>query len=135
MITGIAILACWVSVALYWNISARSVKPAEEGQGFVDRLARIPVWLGFVLFIVAGVYPFGMVVVGRTVLSDSVAVAICILGVFLAVWSRRTLGAEWSRDVELKQGHQLVKLQRFQNCYTQKARCQVAFSSRKCHLS
>ena len=109
MITGIVILACWVSVALYWKMSAPSVKPATEGQGFVDRLARMPVWLGFVLFIVAGVFPVGMVLIRRTVASNSVAVAICILGVFLAVWSRKTLGAEWSQDVELKQGHKLVR--------------------------
>jgi len=109
MAAGILILACWVSLALYWNISARSVKRAVEEQGFVDRLARIPVWLGFILFILAGVYPVGMVVMRRTLFSDSVAVAICALGLFLAVWSRKTLGAEWSRDVELKQGHKLVE--------------------------
>jgi len=109
MLTGILILACWVSVGLYWNVSARSVKPAAEEQGLVDRLARIPVWLGFILFVVAGVDPVGMVVMRRTVLSDSVAVTICALGVFLAVWSRKTLGAEWSRDAELKQGHKLVE--------------------------
>jgi len=109
MTTGILILACWVSVALYWNISSRSVKPAVEEQGFVDRLARMPVWLGFILFILAAVYPVGMVVIRHTVLSDSLAVAICALGVFLAVWSRKTLGTEWSRDVELKQGHKLVE--------------------------
>jgi protein-S-isoprenylcysteine O-methyltransferase Ste14 len=109
MLTEIVILACWVSLALYWNISARSVKSAVEGQSFVARLARMPVWLGFILFIAAGVHPVGMVVIRRTVLSDSVAVAICALGVFVAIWSRKTLGAEWSRDVELKEGHKLVE--------------------------
>jgi len=34
---------------------------------------------------------------------------ICVLGLFLAIWSRKVLGAEWSRDVELKQGHKLVE--------------------------
>jgi protein-S-isoprenylcysteine O-methyltransferase Ste14 len=109
MHTGILILACWVSVALYWNISAQSVKPAVEKQGFVDRLARMPVWLGFILFIFAWTYPVGAVVTQRTVVSDSVAVAICALGSFVAIWSRKTLGAEWSRDVELKHGHKLVQ--------------------------
>jgi protein-S-isoprenylcysteine O-methyltransferase Ste14 len=69
----------------------------------------MPVWLGFVLFIVAWVYAIGTVVMRRTVLSDSVAVAICALGSVVAIWSRKTLGAEWSRDVELKQGHKLVE--------------------------
>jgi len=109
MAAGIVILACWVLLALYWNISARSIKPAAEGQNLAARLARIPVWLGFVLFIVAGVHPFGMVVIQRTAFSDSVALAICAVGLFVAIWSRKVLGVEWSRDVELKQGHKLVE--------------------------
>ena len=109
MLTGIVILACWASVVLYWNISARSVKSVAESQNFIDRLARMPVWLGFILFIAAWIYPVGSVVIRHTVLSDSIAVIICALGAFVAIWSRKTLGAEWSQDVELKQGHKLVE--------------------------
>ena len=109
MLTGILILACWVLLGLYWNISARSSKPTAEPQSFAARLARMPVWLGFIAFIAAWVHPFGVVVIRRTVFSDSVGVAICALGFFVAIWSRQALGAEWSRDVELKQGHKLVQ--------------------------
>jgi protein-S-isoprenylcysteine O-methyltransferase Ste14 len=109
MLAGILILGCWVSLGLYWNISARSIKSAAEQQSFAARLARMPVWLGFVLFIAAWVYPLGPVAIRRTVFSDSAAVAICALGLFVAIWSRKVLGAEWSRDVELKKGHQLVE--------------------------
>jgi len=31
------------------------------------------------------------------------------VGLFAAIWSRKTLGSDWSRDVELKEGHQLVE--------------------------
>jgi protein-S-isoprenylcysteine O-methyltransferase Ste14 len=109
MPTGIIILACWVSVVLYWKISSRAVKSALEKQDFNDRFARMPVWLGFVLFLIAWVYPVGPVLMRRTVFSDWVAVAICALGAFVAIWSRKTLGAEWSQDVELKKGHKLVE--------------------------
>ncbi len=27
----------------------------------------------------------------------------------MAIWSRKTLGVEWSQDVELKQGHKLIE--------------------------
>ena len=109
MTAGIVLLACWVLLALFWNISARTIKSAAEVQGFAARLARMPVWLAFLLFVAAWVHPFGMVVIRRTTFSDSVGVAICALGLFVAIWSRKTLGAEWSRDVELKQGHRLVE--------------------------
>jgi protein-S-isoprenylcysteine O-methyltransferase Ste14 len=109
MTAGIAILACWVLLVLYWNLSARSVESAAEAQDFASRLARIPVWLGFVLFVAAWVHPFGPVAIRRTTLSNSIGVTICALGLFVAIWSRKALGAEWSRDVELKQGHKLVE--------------------------
>jgi len=109
MTAGILILACWIALGVYWNISARSIKPAAEQQNFAARLARMPVWLGFVLFVAAWAYPFGPALIRRTVFSDSVAGAIAVLGLAVAIWSRKVLGAEWSRDVELKQGHKLVK--------------------------
>jgi predicted Kef-type K+ transport protein len=105
MATGIVILACWSLLVLYWNIAARSVKRAAERQNFAATLARMPVWLGFVLFLVAWVRPFGVVAIRRTVLSDSVAVSVCAICLFVAIWSRKVLGVEWSRDVELKQEH------------------------------
>jgi protein-S-isoprenylcysteine O-methyltransferase Ste14 len=80
-----------------------------EPQNSLARLARIPVWLGFVLFVAAWVHPFGRIAIQRTALSDSIGVAICALGLFIAIWSRKVLGGEWSRDVELKQGHKLVE--------------------------
>jgi protein-S-isoprenylcysteine O-methyltransferase Ste14 len=109
MVATILILVCWTVLVVYWNISAHSIKSAAEQQNLVARLARMPVWLGFVLFVAAWVHPFGPIAISRTVLSDSVGVVICMLGLFLAIWSRKVLGAEWSRDVELKQGHKLVE--------------------------
>jgi len=109
MLTRILILACWVSLGLYWNISARSAKPTAEPQTLPARLARLPVWLGLVLFIAAFAYPFGPVLIRRAVFPDSVAVTICVLGLVVAIWSRKILGADWSQDVELKEGHRLVE--------------------------
>ncbi len=109
MIAGLAILACWVLLVLYWNLSAGSIKAAAEPQDFAARLARMPVWLGFVLFVTAWAYPFGPVAIPRTVASQSIGVAICALGLILAIWSRKILGVEWSQDVELKQGHKLIE--------------------------
>lgn len=109
MLAGILILVCWVLLIGYWNISASAVKSAAEPQSFIARLARMPVWLGFLLFIAAWAHPFGIVVIRRSVFSDSAGVAICAGGLFVAIWSRKTLGTEWGQDVELKRGHKLVE--------------------------
>ena len=109
MLTGIAILACWVFLTVYWNISARSIKPVAESQDWSGRLARMPIWLGYILFIVIWAHPFGTVAIRPSAASSALAVAICAMGLLVSIWSRRALGSEWSRDVELKQGHKLVK--------------------------
>ena len=109
LLTGIWILACWVFLSVYWNISARSIKPTAKGQDWSGRLARMPIWLGYIVLIVIWAYPFGLVAIRRTAVSESLAVAICALGLLVSIWSRTALGSEWSRDVELKQGHKLVE--------------------------
>ena len=55
------------------------------------------------------IYPFGPIAIPHTGFSDWSGVGICALGLVVAVWSRKTLGTEWSRDVELKQGHKLIE--------------------------
>ena len=109
MLTGLLILACWVFLTLYWRISARSVKPAAERRGWAGRLNRLPIWVGFLLLLAAWVHPFGIVWFGQTAVSSVAGVAICALGLLVAIWSRKTLGREWSMDVELKQGHTLIE--------------------------
>jgi protein-S-isoprenylcysteine O-methyltransferase Ste14 len=109
MVPGLLIVACWIILILYWNVSARSIKPVAERQSSADKLARAPVWLGYILFVAAGAHPFGPVVIPHTALAESLGVAICALGLSAAIWSRKTLGDDWSQDVEFKQGHKLVE--------------------------
>ncbi|HUP03149.1 MAG TPA: isoprenylcysteine carboxylmethyltransferase family protein [Bryobacteraceae bacterium] len=109
MPTGALILACWVVLKLYWSINARSIKPAAERQSLRSRLVRLPIGLGFLVLAVAWIYPFGPALNRRTPLTDCLGVAVCALGLAVAIWSRKCLGAEWSMNVELKQDHQLVE--------------------------
>ena len=109
MLPGLLLLACWVLLIVYWNISARSSKPAAERQSWAGRFARLPVWLGYILLVAAWVRPFGPVVIPHSAIAEYLGVAICAVGLFAAIWSRKTLGDDWSRDVELKQGHKLVE--------------------------
>lgn len=109
MSPGRLILACWLLLALYWRFSARSVKPAAEAQSLAGRLARTPVMLGFILLAVPWVYPFGPAVMPHTADAQWLGIAICALGLALAIWSRKTLGDNWSQDVEFKQEHKLIE--------------------------
>jgi len=69
VLTGLLILGCWIFLVMYWNISARSIKPAAEAQNWSGRLARMPIWLGYILLMIIWIYPFGIVVIRRTAVS------------------------------------------------------------------
>lgn len=38
-----------------------------------------------------------------------VGAVVCVVGLGVTIWSRWTLGGNWSSDVRYKEGHQLVK--------------------------
>ncbi|MGD0730605.1 MAG: isoprenylcysteine carboxylmethyltransferase family protein [Terracidiphilus sp.] len=108
MIPQLLISACWIVLVVYWRIGAGSVKPAAERQDWRGRLMRLPVWLGYLSLVAAAAYPLGPLLIAHTDRAEALGVILCLLGLFTAIWSRKTLGAEWSQDVELKQGHKLV---------------------------
>jgi protein-S-isoprenylcysteine O-methyltransferase Ste14 len=104
------IAACWILFVFYWIVSARSIKPAAEHQSWTSMLAhRVPVWLGAILLFMPRATPFGMMVIPHTVTMESLGVAICMLGLSAAIWSRKTLADNWSSNVEFKQDHKLVE--------------------------
>jgi protein-S-isoprenylcysteine O-methyltransferase Ste14 len=105
----ILIFACWFGLSLYWKLSARKAKPAVQTQAVKNRLARFPVWLGFLLLTAAGVCPsWEAMRVANLPAAAWLGVILCASGMVFAVWARRALGDDWSQDVELKQGHRLV---------------------------
>jgi protein-S-isoprenylcysteine O-methyltransferase len=109
MVLALLILACWLLLVLYWKISARTVKPAAELQSLAGKLARTPEYLGFILLAMAWVYPLGPVVSAHTAVLQWLGVALCVLGLAVSIWSRKTLGDNWSQDVEFKQDHKLIE--------------------------
>ncbi len=109
MLYRVLILLCWFTLGGYWRMSAASAKPASQVQSPESRLARFPVWLGFILVAVAGSFPeWGSLPYLKSRAAAQLGVTVCVLGLAFAIWARRTLGDDWSRDVELKEDHRLV---------------------------
>jgi protein-S-isoprenylcysteine O-methyltransferase Ste14 len=88
----------------------RPLRQASGGTSELDRkVSPGASWLGYILFVAAAAHPFGMAVISHSAIGEWLGVAICALGLFAAIWSRKTLGDDWSRDVEFKEGHKLVE--------------------------
>ena len=111
------ILACWIIFALYWMLSASSVKPIEKTTGWLSGnwytllfllgyafivgfrpLARLGVAIGFL----------GSRLIPASIPLNAVIVSLLSAGLIVAIAARRTLAGNWSSEVAIKAGHELI---------------------------
>jgi len=105
------ILGCWLIFAVYWFVSSFAAKPTAEHKSFGSSLPyRILFGLGFVLIIRSDLFPsLNRQLTPHNTATGVLAVAVCLLGLAICLWSRWTLAGNWSSDVRFKQDHQLIK--------------------------
>ena len=106
--------ACWLAVIGYWLWSARRVKAPKRTESLAKRF--LAHWLPLIVAVMLlgpGEW-FGHSLlreqfVPHTTLVYSIGLALCIAGAALAIWSRAILGTNWSAQVQIKQGHELIQ--------------------------
>ena len=105
------VIASWIAFDLYWVAHVRVAKANAERQSVAATLPYRALTLsgGVLLFLAYLPYPMGLPILPVGHITREAGIAICYLGLGLAIWSRRTLGDNWSSTVNLKQGHELVE--------------------------
>lgn len=105
------ILGCWIIFAAWWLVSALRVKTPAERQSRWSALAhRIPVGLGWFLLAYQGLPPpMNLVLMPRMDWVRIIGIVVCVFGLYVTIWARRTIAGNWSSDVTFKQRHELVK--------------------------
>ena len=105
------IIACWICFLVYWLASAVRGKEILERQSLQSALAhRVPIAFGWWLLVYRRLPPpMNQLVMPHTDLVMAAGAVICVLGLLLTLWARRTLAGNWSSDVTFKQGHELVR--------------------------
>ncbi len=106
------VVACWVIFVGYWLISAFGQKATAEQRGWLSSLSyRIPLSLGtLLLWFPRFHHPLNLALISRADRIRFFGVVVCLVGLLVTIWSRRTLGGNWSSEVAFKQGHELVKV-------------------------
>jgi protein-S-isoprenylcysteine O-methyltransferase Ste14 len=107
-------VGCWGVVIGSWIVTAFSVKRTRAQQPLRPRL------LYLVLTAVAAFLLIGSVRIihwNRAILPDTVPTGILgdflvLIGLFIALWARVTLGGDWSPRVTLKEDHELRVIRR-----------------------
>ena len=105
------VIASWIAFYLYWVAHVRVAKANAERQSVAATLPYRALTLsgGVLLFLAYLPYPLGLRVLPFGHITRDTGIAICYVGLGLAIWSRRTLGDNWSSTVNLKQGHELIE--------------------------
>jgi protein-S-isoprenylcysteine O-methyltransferase Ste14 len=102
---------CWAIFVLYWLISATWTKVVAEKQSIWSALShRIPLGCSYVLL--ASLHlppPMNLSVTPHADWTGAMGASICVLGLFVTLWARWTLGGNWSSAVTFKQGHELIR--------------------------
>jgi protein-S-isoprenylcysteine O-methyltransferase Ste14 len=104
-------IGCWGVVIAFWIVSAFSVKRTRAQQPIAHRL------LYLVLITVAAVLLNGSARIihwNRALLPPTLVTGILgdflvLVGLFVAIWARVTLGGNWSARVTLKEDHELIE--------------------------
>ena len=104
-------MVCWVAVTAFWIVSAFWVKRTKERQPLASRLLYLGLTVLVVILLQGGILKFNF---ERPVLPHNLATGILadflvLLGLWIAIWARVTLGSNWSSRVTLKEGHELIQ--------------------------
>lgn len=107
-------VAAWLFFLGYWLWSARRVKQATRAEPALQRFFKY--WLPIIVAI-ALMWPAEWLqrsVLGRHFLPETQAAAaigllLIVAGVWFACWARHILGGNWSSEVQLKEGHELIE--------------------------
>jgi protein-S-isoprenylcysteine O-methyltransferase Ste14 len=110
----IGLKLCWFIVITYWFISGLSVKKLKNQESFFKRFVQY--WLPLIIAIILlgpGEW-FGDSLlrenfVPHSDLVGNIGLVFCVIGAFIACWSRYLLGKNWSLSVQRKENHELIQ--------------------------
>ena len=105
------IAALWLGWLGYWIAASTQVKPVARSESWQSRVAySVPLWISAFLLLDRH---FGHVLNRHLFPSMPwtllLGTALTAAGIAFAVWARVVLGANWSAEVTVKEGHELSK--------------------------
>lgn len=106
--------ALWLVFGAYWWIQSRNQKSARVAEPWLTRFLRHWLPLGVAVLLIVGPgewYGDSLLreqLLPHTASVYAIGILIMLAGLILAIWARRTLGRNWSANVQIKQDHELV---------------------------
>jgi protein-S-isoprenylcysteine O-methyltransferase Ste14 len=106
------VLFSWCLLAAYWLIAGFRVKRTAKHEPSGERMVHILFMVVGALLLYEPNLPWAFLY--RRFLPDDVRLGwfgaiVAFLGALFAVWARWTIGKDWSAEVQIKQGHELIR--------------------------
>jgi len=100
----------WIIFFAYWILNWKNAKPTREKRQGLGPLRLYGFLLIVIVIVIAKRLHLGAVVyiLNPTPIFGIIGVLFSIVGLTIAIAARRTLGGNWSSNVELKEGHTLT---------------------------
>jgi protein-S-isoprenylcysteine O-methyltransferase Ste14 len=104
--------ALWGAWLVYWAVAARGAAPAQWTESRLSRLAHVAPLCAAAILLSVNSEPLGALSSRWLPLGLGWAwagVLITAAGLAFSVWARVHLGRNWSAEVQLKEGHRLIR--------------------------
>lgn len=104
-------IVLWAFFIAYWIVHIRGNKKSlSSGRPLVKMLTAALKILFLALLIAMWTVPGWptMQLIPVTDATVVVGLLLCAVGMAFAIWARRTLGTNWSRDPSIQEGHELI---------------------------
>jgi protein-S-isoprenylcysteine O-methyltransferase Ste14 len=105
----LAAVGLWVAFTVYWSIAAKDRAPTRSGESVLSRQAHVIAVNAALLMLVFPVPGLTRRFVPDTLALALIGLAIQVASIALAIWARRHLGSNWSGEVRIASGHELVR--------------------------
>ena len=102
---------CWMIFWVYWSFSAPRGRPSKRKVARTFTVLNTGwLYLSFLLVWLGRSVPgwLGLLIVPQNIVIDVVGTAFAIMGVAFAIWSRQLHRNNWSGEVAITEGQQLI---------------------------
>jgi protein-S-isoprenylcysteine O-methyltransferase Ste14 len=105
----IIIIICWVLFGLYWLVNSFFQKQSQETPlTFNKIISQLFFSLPFVFLIRPDWFKLDQIIIKNSMVNI-ISIAICIIGLIICIWARKTLADNWSKSLDFKKGHELIQ--------------------------
>jgi protein-S-isoprenylcysteine O-methyltransferase Ste14 len=101
-------IAGWLAMGIYWEVAASKVAAEKRSESRASRLVHVVLMQGGMLLELVPITGLGRFM-PPIVWVMTLGAVVATLGTIVAIWSRRTLGRNWSGKITIKVDHQLIR--------------------------